>query len=107
MFVVVRYTIAIFVTSALILSLAANVAAQSPPRSTRSTIDLNSASAAELVKLPGIGVSRARDIIDHRGRRRFRRPSDLMRVRGIGRKIYMRIKPFIHVGPPAAKGSSG
>jgi len=103
MFVCIRYTIAIFVTSALILSLAANVAAQTPP--SRATIDLNTATAAQLVKLPGIGASRARDIIDYRGRRTFRRPSDLMRVRGIGRKIYMRVKPFIRVGPPAAATS--
>lgn len=104
MLLLARYTIAIIVTSALILCIAVNVGAKTP---TLDTIDLNTASAAELVKLPGIGVSRSRDIIDHRKRRPFRRPSDLMKVRGIGRKIYMRVKPFIRVGPPAERGSSG
>lgn len=48
---------------------------------------LNLASEAELRKLPGIGKSRARAIVEQRERvGRFRRLEDLLRVKGIGPK---------------------
>lgn len=62
-------------------------------------IDLNRATVAELMKLPGIGQGRARDIIERRAQQPFRRPSDLLRIRGIGRRTYFRLKQFIRVEP--------
>lgn len=48
-------------------------------------IVLNLATEAELRRLPGIGKSRARAIVEHRERLgRFRRLEDLLRVKGIG-----------------------
>lgn len=50
-------------------------------------IVLNLATEAELRKLPGIGKSRARAILEHREKLgRFRRLEDLLRVKGIGPK---------------------
>jgi competence protein ComEA len=62
-----------------------------------SRININEAGADELVKLPGIGPSRAQAIIEAREKRRFRRVEDIMRVPGIGRKTFTRIRPSIRV----------
>ena len=70
-------------------------------------IVLNLASAEDLRRLPGIGPTRARAIIELRQRlAKFRAVEDLMRVKGIGRKIIQRIKPGIVLDPPP-DGSGG
>jgi competence ComEA-like helix-hairpin-helix protein len=78
---------------ALLLAIPAHVGADEP-------LDLNSAPAVELLKLPGIGPRRAEQIIRYRLVHGFRRKADLLRVRGIGRGIYMRLKPLVQVVPP-------
>ena len=60
-------------------------------------VNINEATADELVGLPGIGPSRAQAIIAERKKRRFRRVEDIMRVPGIGRKTFVRIRPEIRV----------
>ncbi len=69
------------------------------------TVNLNKATEAELVKLPGIGPSRAQAIIAQRKRRPFRRPEEILRVRGIGRKTFQRLRPYLRVkDPPKPRG---
>jgi competence protein ComEA len=65
---------------------------------------LNVASEDELMKLPGIGPSRARAIVALRQRlAKFRAVEDLLRVKGIGRKTLRRIKPNVVLDrPPVA-----
>lgn len=60
-------------------------------------ININQAAPKELVKLPGIGPSRARAIVVEREKRRFRRIEDILRVPGIGRKTFGRIRHSIRV----------
>ncbi len=55
-------------------------------------IDPNSADAETLQKLPGIGPSLARRIIDSRP---FAGAEDLMNVRGLGKGLMERVKPFL------------
>lgn len=68
-----------------------------PAASEDTRININTAGPAELVRLPGIGPTRAQAIVDERERRRFRRVEDILRVPGIGRKIFGRIRESIRV----------
>lgn len=62
---------------------------------------LNIASAEELTRLPGVGDKRARSIIKLRKRlKRFRRATDLLRVRGIGVRSLKRMLPHLVLDPP-------
>lgn len=62
-------------------------------------IDLNTAPAAALQGLPGIGPKKAEAIIALRGRRPFTRVTQLLEVRGIGKKTLERLKELVFVGP--------
>jgi competence protein ComEA len=63
-------------------------------------VNLNTATEDELVRLPGIGPSKARAIIEARQRNRFRRVEDVLRVRGIGRATLRRLAPMLRVDGP-------
>jgi competence protein ComEA len=64
---------------------------------------LNEATENELTKLPGIGPSRARAILALRQRlTRFKAVEDLLRVKGIGRKMLRRLRPNLVLDRPAA-----
>ena len=60
-------------------------------------ININEASSDELMKLTGIGPSKAKLIIEYRENKRFERIEDLMNVNGIGKKTFEKIKDKIRV----------
>lgn len=60
-------------------------------------IDPNRAPEEELRRLPGIGPTRARAIVEERTRRAFETPVEVQRVRGIGPATYARIARFLEV----------
>jgi competence protein ComEA len=62
-------------------------------------LNLNTATAAQLEALPGIGKAVADRIIEYRQKSgSFKRVEDLMNVRGIGEKSFLRLKPLVTVG---------
>jgi competence protein ComEA len=62
---------------------------------------LNAASADDLTRLPGVGKRRADEIIALRARlKRFRRLTDLLRVKGIGVRSLKRMQPHLVLDPP-------
>ena len=61
-------------------------------------LNLNTASAAELEKLPGVGSVLAERIITYRNEHgRFRRAEHLMMVRGISDRKFRELRPMIVV----------
>src|SRR5262249_55578995 len=60
-------------------------------------IEVNSATQADLQKLPGIGPKISQRIVDERAKRPFTSVSDLRRVPGIGPKTLEKIKPYVVV----------
>jgi competence protein ComEA len=63
---------------------------------------LNAASENELTKLPGIGPSRARAILALRQHlKKFRAVEDLLRIKGIGRKMLRRLRPNVVLDRPS------
>ena len=61
-------------------------------------VDLNRATAADLDRLPGVGPSTAKAIIDHRTRNGpFASVDDLLAVRGIGPAKLAEIRPWVRV----------
>lgn len=83
-----------------------NAAEAPPPRYTQANqgaaqrrVDINSAGAAELRSLPGIGPGLSQAIVDYRAANGpFAAPDDLMKVRGIGRKRFDALKDLITTG---------
>jgi len=63
-------------------------------------INLNTANAAELEKLPGIGKVIAERIVAHREQYGpFRRPEHLMMVRGISDNKFRQLRSLVTVDP--------
>ncbi|CAN5550639.1 hypothetical protein BH18ACI1_BH18ACI1_12690 [soil metagenome] len=63
-----------------------------------SAINVNTASAEELEKLPHISAKTAREIIEHREKfGKFRKPEHLLLVRGIGDKRFRQMQSLIKV----------
>jgi competence protein ComEA len=60
-------------------------------------VHVNTASAAQLETIPGIGPATAKSIIEYRQRRRLTSAEDLLDVKGIGKKKLERMRPFITV----------
>ena len=70
------------------------------PKSSDGVVNLNDATADELSRLPGSGPGKARAIAEHRHAHPFRRIDELTKVKGIGRKTFGRLRPYITpVGP--------
>lgn len=63
-----------------------------------SQININSASAEDLQRLPGVGPGLAERIVEHRRRfGPFRRPEHLMLVDGIGKERFDRLRKYVRV----------
>jgi competence protein ComEA len=68
------------------------------PADSAARVDVNTASAAELASLPGIGASKAAAIIAEREKKPFSSVDDLARVRGIGERTVEDLRGKVSVG---------
>ncbi|HEX9400240.1 MAG TPA: helix-hairpin-helix domain-containing protein [Anaeromyxobacter sp.] len=69
-------------------------------------MDLNRATVAELMRLPGLGEKKAQAIVAFRQKQPFRRPEDVMKVKGLGPAWFQKVKGNLVVGGGAPVASA-
>jgi competence protein ComEA len=95
----------VLIASTLIVCLSGSAVAQKAVSGTQSAaakpstvVNLNTATAAELETLPGIGARVAARIIEYRTKQGpFRKVEELMNVQGIGEKSFLKLRPQLVV----------
>ena len=102
-----RTIVSALLVATFVLSAGPAVSAQSdkPPASTQSaTVNLNTATLAQLEGLPGIGRATAERILEYRQKSGgFKKIEELMNVKGIGEKSFLKLKPLVVVPAKADK----
>jgi competence protein ComEA len=78
-------------------------AAAPAPAKADHVVNLNTATLAELESLPGIGARTAQRILEHRQKSGgFKKVEELMNVKGIGEKSFLKLKARLTVTAPKA-----
>jgi competence protein ComEA len=97
--------IAAIALSATALSAQGRATATKTVATAAAPVNLNTATAEQLATIPGVGVKTAELIIEYRQKNgSFKKIEDLMNVRGVGEKSFLKMKPLITVA--AAKASA-
>ena len=71
-----------------------------PATEGRQVVNINQATEDQLQFLPGIGPSKSRAIVRYRAKRKFKTTFQIVRVKGIGRKTYRKLRPFLTLSGP-------
>jgi competence protein ComEA len=104
-----RFVVALLCVIVVGLGASAPAAADSPQQppaaaakaSDAVPLNINTATAAQLEKLPGIGPRTAARIIEYRQKNGgFKKVEELMNVRGLAEKSFLRLKSQVTVAPP-------
>ena len=75
-----------------------------PAPAVSTPVNLNTATAADLQALPGVGAATARLIIEHREKNGgFKKIEELMNIKGIGEKSFLKLKPMVTVASQKAE----
>jgi competence protein ComEA len=71
------------------------------PKTAAAKVNINTASASELEGLPRIGPKIAAEIVDFRTKNgAFKKVEEIMKVKGIGEKLFNQLKDLITVEAP-------
>ena len=103
-----RTVLSIVICSFLLCAVPAMAQSKSSPRAaakpaSTAVVNLNTASVADLEGLPGIGAKTAARILEYRQKNGpFKKIEELMNVRGVGEKNFLKLKPQITVAPAKA-----
>jgi len=102
----IALTLAVVAAAAIAVS-PARASAQDKPTAARaaakpastSPVNINTASAADFEALPGIGATMAARIVEYRQKNGpFKKIEDLMNIRGLGEKNFLKLKPQLTLG---------
>ncbi len=101
-----RLVLSMVAAASLLALVPSTVAAQSKAATrtaakgaTTAVVNINTASAAELDALPGIGAKTAARIVEYRQKNGpFKKVEELMNVRGVGEKSFLKLKAQISIG---------
>lgn len=67
-------------------------------------VNLNTATAEQLESLPGVGARMAQRILEYREKHGgFKKVEELMNVKGIGERSFLRLRPRLTVTPATPK----
>jgi competence protein ComEA len=99
------------VRTVLVLVLVAVLAPAAPSdaattKAIQGAVNLNTAPPEILGLLPGIGPSKAQSILAYRKRHPFRTVDELVRIKGIGRKMVRALRPHLAVGGPTTAAAA-
>src|SRR5262245_60630683 len=90
--------VALFVVTARDIVFAQKPAGKPAP-AVPAVVNLNTATATQIATLPGVGEKAAQRIIEYREKNGgFKKIEELMNVKGIGEKSFLKLKPLITVG---------
>ena len=93
--------------SATPLGAQGRASAQKQTATAAAPVNLNTATAAQLTTIPGIGAKTAELIIEYREKNGgFKKIEDLMNIRGVGEKSFLKMKPLITVATAKASAQN-
>lgn len=70
-------------------------------------VNLNTAEVGLLILLPGVGSAKAAQIVAYRSRHPFRTVDELVRIKGIGRRMVRSLRPHLAVAGPSTGTGTG
>jgi len=94
---VAKLLAAAVMAAALLAAPAAEAAPKRKNQALVGQVNLNTATAEELMRLPGIGPAKAEKILELRARRPFKAPKEVVKVKGIGPKFLAAHGSFLKV----------
>ncbi|MBI3400135.1 MAG: helix-hairpin-helix domain-containing protein [Acidobacteria bacterium] len=101
----IRTVLSLVALVSLLASQPQTIAAQSkagpsaaPKAAAGAVVNINTASASDFESLPGIGAKTAARIVEYRQKNGpFKKVEELMNVRGVGEKNFLKLKPQLTI----------
>ena len=92
------FTLLVILAMSAVSTVSLDAAEKQAAAGTDKLVNINTADAGQLEKLPQIGPKMALRIVDYRkSNGNFKRPQDLMKVKGIGEKVFAKLQPLITI----------
>lgn len=87
----------LFAVAAAVLALSLAGTTHAASAEPTGVVNLNSATQTQLSMLPGIGPAKAKAILEFREAQPFKSASELVKVKGIGKKLMQKLEPYVTV----------
>jgi len=95
---------ALLITAPMVSAQSEQAASAATAAPAKPALNLNTATQDQLETLPGIGPKVAERILEYRTKSGgFKRIEELMNVKGIGERSFLKLKPLIAVSPKPDK----